>query len=702
VLSAYVFPTLSYSGATPPTGQIVFTGPSGTTSAAGFLALAQLPTAGETLSSGMAAYSTTQSNGVSGYLGQQSYSCVTNTTAKTIGCTVGISAEPAVLPNTGDGQTDTLSVAYTGDANYAQANTTFTQTLGAGQSATSIAVSPNETYPTATVPTATIVVTNEGAIAGVNTNSAYLPVGSVVLGVSGAAYFNAWKTITLNSTNCTASTGRNSHYTCTVPLTIFPPTLAGTYTITAYYSGGLDSGSQNMAGSQPTANATYIYSLQTPTVAMASPTVAAKVTQTYGSLASFAVTGTLTWTGAGAAPTASDMSFTSTAAGTFSTTTCGATSPATCTATFTPTATDAAGTYNFSAMYTGDNHYGPSTTSTITGDYLINAAAQTLALTPSPLTAPQGSTAGVTLTATSTSTAGTPTGTVTFGGSYAGYGSLSATTCALSSGTCSVTFTPNGTTAMGTYSGVFTASVAANGNYLVSNTAMDSLQITAPPNVITFTSVGHNFGQIAVGSSTSGSSNYGVKLTNTSTSAFAFGGIALNGSSEFSVQTNCPATIAAGGSCELLFTFAPTATGTVSATWSVSSSSTGFSYSPSNGGTLSGSGVANGGVSLTSAGHNFGTVTVGQTSSAYGTELSNSSSSTETISLGPVPAGAPFTMLTNCGTTLVPGQSCEIEFTFSPTSTSPVSVVVPLSGTPTAISSGGVVLANGGLLLSGN
>jgi len=291
---------------------------------------------------------------------------------------------------------------------------------------------------------------------------------------------------------------------------------------------------------------------------------------------------------------------------------------------------------------------------------------------------------------------------VTFGGSYAGYGSLSATTCALSSGTCSVTFTPNGTTAMGTYSGVFTASVAANGNYLVSNTAMDSLQITAPPNVITFTSVGHNFGQIAVGSSTSGSSNYGVKLTNTATSAFAFGGIALNGSSEFSVQTNCPATIAAGGSCELLFTFAPTATGTVSATWSVSSSSTGFSYSPSNGGTLSGSGVANGGVSLTSAGHNFGTVTVGQTSSAYGTELSNSSSSTETISLGPVPAGAPFTMLTNCGTKLVPGQSCEIEFTFSPTSTSPVSVVVPLSGTPTTISSGGAPLPSGGITLSGN
>jgi hypothetical protein len=149
-----------------------------------------------------------------------------------------------------------------------------------------------------------------------------------------------------------------------------------------------------------------------------------------------------------------------------------------------------------------------------------------------------------------------------------------------------------------------------------------------------------------------------------------------------------------------VFYFTPTATGAVSATWSLAAES-GFTYSPSNGGTLTGSGTSQGGVSLTTDGHNFGTVTVGTTSSAYGTELSNSTTSAETITLGPAPSG-PFTMLTNCGTTLAAGSSCEIEFTFSPTTTSPVSVVVPLSGSPRAITSGGAALSGGGITLTGN
>jgi hypothetical protein len=149
-----------------------------------------------------------------------------------------------------------------------------------------------------------------------------------------------------------------------------------------------------------------------------------------------------------------------------------------------------------------------------------------------------------------------------------------------------------------------------------------------------------------------------------------------------------------------VFYFTPTATGAVSATWSLNAVS-GFAYSPSNGGTLSGTGTAVGSVTLTTNGHNFGTQAVGTTSSAYGTELSNTTGSTETITLGPVPSG-PFTLLTNCGTQLAAGANCEIEFTFTPTTNNPVSVVVPLSGTPTAITSGGAALPSGGITLSGN
>jgi len=59
-------------------------------------------------------------------------------------------------------------------------------------------------------------------------------------------------------------------------------------------------------------------------------------------------------------------------------------------------------------------------------------------------------------------------------------------------------------------------------------------------------------------------------------------------------------------------------------------------------------------------------------------------------------------MLTTCGTTLAAGSSCEIEFTFTPTTTSPVAVVVLLSGSPAAFTSGGAALASGGIKLSGN
>jgi hypothetical protein len=126
----------------------------------------------------------------------------------------------------------------------------------------------------------------------------------------------------------------------------------------------------------------------------------------------------------------------------------------------------------------------------------------------------------------------------------------------------------------------------------------------------------------------------------------------------------------------------------------------GFSYAPYNGGTLSGSGTTGAGVSLTTNGHDFGTVTTGTTSSSYSTELSNSTATTETITLGTV--SAPFSMTTNCGTTLVAGSSCELQFTFTPASNSPVSVTVPLSGSPATITSGGAVLPNGGITLTGN
>ena len=298
-------------------------------------------------------------------------------------------------------------------------------------------------------------------------------------------------------------------------------------------------------------------------------------------------------------------------------------------------------------------------------------------------------TGSTTVTATVTDTitpANTPAGSVTLkvGGTTLG-------SCTLSSGSCSIAVSG---ASLSNGSNTITAAYAPSSGWTASS---GTGTVTVTSNVVTFTAVTHNFGTLPVGTA---ATSFGIAVKNTSTTtAYAYS-LNFTPANGFTTATNCPASLAAGASCELVFYFTPTVTGTVTATWSLGTSSN-FAYSPSNGGTLTGTGTTTGSVTLTTSGHNFGTQAVGTTSSAYGTELSNSTGSTETITLGPVPSG-PFTLLTNCGTTLAVGANCEIEFTFTPTTTSPVSIVVPLSGTPTAITSGGVALPGGGITLSGN
>jgi uncharacterized repeat protein (TIGR03803 family) len=197
--------------------------------------------------------------------------------------------------------------------------------------------------------------------------------------------------------------------------------------------------------------------------------------QIVGSLAAFNVTSTLTWTGS-TLPTVADVVFTSTAAGSFGTVTCGATSPATCTAVFTPTATDVPGSYGFSVAFAGDSNYKPTSSSTISSDYIINLSAPSVAVTP--ITSPYSSTAEVTVTATETGAAGTASGSVvTFGTAGAVGGSFLPTTCTISSGSCTTLYIPSGTLAVGTYANDITASFSASGNYLAAS-ATSNLTIT--------------------------------------------------------------------------------------------------------------------------------------------------------------------------------------------------------------------------------
>jgi hypothetical protein len=105
----------------------------------------------------------------------------------------------------------------------------------------------------------------------------------------------------------------------------------------------------------------------------------------------------------------------------------------------------------------------------------------------------------------------------------------------------------------------------------------------------TASSVNHNFGNVPVGTS---AGIYGVELSNntSSTVTLSLGAGFTNGANGFTiVATNCGSTLAVNANCELQFSFAPTATGAVSASYGISPSVTsgGSTYSAI---TLSGNG----------------------------------------------------------------------------------------------------------------
>jgi uncharacterized repeat protein (TIGR03803 family) len=252
-------------------------------------------------------------------------------------------------------------------------------------------------------------------------------------------------------------------------------------------------------------------------------------------------------------------------------------------------------------------------------------------------------------------------------------------------------------TVIPTASGTYSYALTCGGSNSTSNVNQGQLTVAAATNgILTFTSTSHNFGQVSVGTAATA---YGIQVANTGTAAYPFS-LNFTAASGFTSATNCPASIPAGGKCELVFYFTPTAVGPVSANWSVAAE-TGFGYSPEIGGTLTGSGTSAGGVSVTTSGHNFGVLSNGTQSPTYGTELSNSTGSPVTLTLGSV--SSPFTSLTNCGATLAAGASCELEFYAtgnSSTTTTTQTYSISVNGGAVPLTANGVTIT--GIRLTGN
>ena len=197
-----------------------------------------------------------------------------------------------------------------------------------------------------------------------------------------------------------------------------------------------------------------------------------------------------------------------------------------------------------------------------------------------------------------------------------------------------------------------------------------------------------NFGSVATGSKSSAQT---VTVSNPTGSAASVSSIAATG--DFSQTSTCGSSIAAGGSCTVSVTFAPTATGSRTGTLTVNAGGVTSAVSLSGTGTSSSGGSATLSASPTSVA--FGSEAVGSTTAAQKVTVTNTGSAAASISS--ISAGAPFAQTSTCGSSIAAGGSCTVSVTFTPTAaggasasltvasnaTNP-SLTVPLTGTGTS------------------
>jgi hypothetical protein len=261
------------------------------------------------------------------------------------------------------------------------------------------------------------------------------------------------------------------------------------------------------------------------------------------------------------------------------------------------------------------------------------------------------------------------------------YVSLESSTANTYSG--SVVLTPTGGNAI---TEAFTAKVVANtGLSLTTNT--------------------HAFGNVNDGSSLS----FGLNITNKAAVA-ANVSISFGSGSGFTATSACPTSLAAGKSCSIAVTFAPTSPGASNYTVTLGSTNEVIYPGGSTGGapysdvlTFSGTGVASSGeFTATSTVKKWGNVPKGTSGGNYGVELNNSTASAITLGLGPINGSSEFTLVaSSCTTTLAVNASCELIFGFNPTTSGAVTATYPITSGGVPLYSGGVVVSPEQISLSG-
>ncbi len=200
-----------------------------------------------------------------------------------------------------------------------------------------------------------------------------------------------------------------------------------------------------------------------------------------------------------------------------------------------------------------------------------------------------------------------------------------------------------------------------------------------------------------------------VTLTNTGSVSLSITSITIGGSNKgsFAQTDTCGSTLAAAATCTITVTFTPTSTGSKSANITVDDNTSSGSQSA----TLAGSGVnVKPTVTLSASSVSFNNQLINTTSTTQTVTLTNTSTVSLTISSIAITGSnkGAFSQTNTCGSTLAAGLACNINLTFTPTSsgsktatakitdnTSNGSQTISLSGTGSAVSLSPTSLAFG-------
>ena len=603
----------------------------------------------------------------------------------TVGSTTA--AQLVTVKNTGTGTVTLTSETITGTnaTSFLKSATTCGTTLAAGASCTvSVEFKPTaagaltgslSVVDNATGSPQTVAVTGTGtAPLTVSLSPTSLAFASTTVGSTTAAQLVTVKntgtgTVTLTSetiTGTNATSFLKSATTCGTTLAAaasctvsveFKPAAAGALTASLSVADNA-TGSPQAVALTGTGTAPALAITLSPTTLTFASTVAGATTA--------AQTVTVKNTGTSAVTLTSET-ITGASATSFvkSATTCGASLAASASCTVSVEFKPASAGAKTASLSVADNATGSPQTVALTGTG--TAATLTVSLSPASLafasTSVGSTTAAQLVTVKNTGTGAVTLTSETVTGTNATSFLKSATTCgaslaAAASCTVSVEFKPAA-------AGALTASlsVADNATGTPQTVALTGTGTASATPTVTLTPASIAFPNTITGAT---SDAQVVTLKNTGTVTVTISSIALGGTNatSFLELGNCGSTLAAGASCSLYVAFKPASAAALTGTLSVTDTATGSPQKV----TLTGTGTAAPSVKLSPASIAFPATTHGTTSAAQAVTLTNSGTSTLTLtSISLTGANsADFEALDTCGATLAASASCTVYVAFKP------------------------------------